>query len=228
MPRSPYPLNHRLAVTSSTLLTTWILFITSQEASIVGNLGMAESFQGLIPYVPIQPVDKIVSFDGKSFRSGDFSIFKVIDVSGVMIQNKDFNVELTDKNPFPLTFTAGYGAGVNGSFELSLPIKGFISFNVPMGEASAAIVAEAGTNGVTAQAFLNGLAAPDNSWWPGFVPVKPGGQIKVSGYVQQQGQFDLSLSGEFEINSPTSKNKIAGATRATNEAFSLAGEVTAE
>ena len=193
---------------------------------LLGNLGMAESFQGLIPYVPIQPVEKIVSFEGKSFRSGDFTIFKVIDVGGTMIQNKDFNVELTDKNPFPLSFTAGYGAGVNGAFELTLPIVSFVSFNIPMGEASAAVVAEAGTSGVTAQAFLNGLAKPDNSWWPAFVPVKPGGQIRVSGYVQQEGQFDLSLSGDFELNMPSSKNNIAGIARANNEAFSLSGEVT--
>lgn len=114
-----------------------------------------------------------------------------------MIQGSSFNVELVEENPFPLNFTAGYGAGVNGEFELSLPVNNWITFGIPLGEASAAITAEAGTEGAKAQAFLNGLAKQDNSWWPEFIPVKPGGQICTSGYVQQEGQFDLELSGAF-------------------------------
>jgi len=200
-------------------------YSAAQDA--LGSMSFGESFQGYIPYVPIQPVDKIVTFNGKSVRGGTFPIFKVIEVSGVMIQGTDFNVELVEENPFPLNFSAGYGAGVNGEFELSLPISSWITFAIPLGEASAAIKAEAGTNGVKAQAFLNGLAKPDNSWWPEVIPVKPGGQIRTSGYVQQDGEFDLELSGDFNLELPSNTYAVEGIMGANNEAFTMAGSVLA-
>ena len=200
-------------------------YSAAQDA--LGSMSFGESFQGYIPYVPTQPVDEIVTFDGQSARGGTFPIFKVIEVSGIMIQNKEFNVELVEENPFPLSFSAGYGAGVNGEFDLSLPISDWISFGIPLGEASAAITATGGTSGIKAQAFLNGLAKPDNSWWPEFIPVKPGGQIRTSGYVQQEGQFDLELSGEFNLELPSNKYAVEGIMGATNDAFTMAGSVLA-
>jgi hypothetical protein len=202
-------------------------YFYSAAQDALGSMSFGESFQGYIPYQPIQPVDEIVSFNGKSVRSGKFPIFKVIEVSGIMIQGTSFNVELVEEDPFPLNFSAGYGAGVNGEFELSLPISNWITFAIPMGEASAAITAEAGTEGVKAQAFLNGLAKPDNSWWPEFIPVKPGGQIRTSGYVQQEGQFDLELSGAFNLHLPSNVYEVEGSMGATNEAFTMAGSVLA-
>ncbi len=200
-------------------------YSAAQDA--LGSMSFGESFQGYIPYEPIQPVDEIVSFSGKSIRSGKFPIFKVIEVSGIMIQGTSFNVELIEEDPFPLNFSAGYGAGVNGEFELSLPINNWITFAIPMGEASAAITAEAGTEGVKAQAFLNGLAQPDNSWWPEFIPVKPGGQIRASGYVQQEGQFDLGLSGAFMLEIPGNTYDMEGGMGLTNESATMSGSVLA-
>jgi hypothetical protein len=200
-------------------------YSAAQDA--LGSLSFGESHEGNIPYVPIQPVDEIVTFDGKSVRGGTFPIFKVIEASGVMIQGSDFNVELVEENPFPLSFSAGYAAGVNGEFDLSLPISSWINFEIPLGEASAAITVEGGTNGVKAQAFLNGLAKPDNSWWPEFIPVKPGGQIRTSGYVQQAGEFDLELSGKFNLALPSNTYEVEGIMGATNEAFTMAGSVLA-
>ena len=200
-------------------------YSAAQDA--LGALSFGESWGGYIKYVPIQPVDEIVTFEGQSARGGTFPIFKVIDVSGVMIQNQEFNVELVEENPFPLSFSAGYGAGVNGEFDLSLPIAGWLSFGIPLGEASAAITAEASEGGVEAQAFLNGLAKPDNSWWPEFIPVKPGGQIRTSGYVQEEGQFDLELSGEFNLELPTNTYALEGKMGATNAAFTMSGSVLA-
>lgn len=200
-------------------------YSTAQDA--LGEMSFGESFEGNIPYVPIQPVDKIVTFNGKSIRGGTFPIFKVIEVSGVQIRNTEFNVELVEEEPFPLNFSAGFGAGVNGAFELSLPISSWITFAIPLGEASAAITAEAGTNGIKAQAFLNGLAKPDNSWWPEIIPVKPGGQIRTSGYVQQDGAFDLELSGEFNLELATNTYAVEGIMGANNEAFTMAGSVLA-
>ena len=199
----------------------------SAAQDVLGSMSFGESYEGNIPYEPIQPVDEIVTFDGKSVRGGTFPIFKVIEASGVMIQGNDFNIELVEENPFPVSFKAGYAAGVNGEFELSLPISSWITFAIPLGEASAAITAEAGTSGIKAQAFLNGLAKPDNSWWPEFIPVKPGGQIRTSGYVQQAGEFDLELSGAFNLELPSNTYEVEGIMGANNEAFSMAGSVLA-
>ncbi len=196
------------------------------EQQLLGSLGIANSYQGLIPYVPVQPVDKIVAFNGKSFKSGSFNVFKVIDVNGYMVQNQDFNVELTNNNPFQPTFKATYGAGINGTFDLTLPIVSFVDFNIPMGESSAAIVASAGSGGVTAQAFLNGFAQPDNSWWPSFVPVKPNGQLRVQGYVEQTGMFNLSIAGKFGLQMPGTTEELEGAAAANNQEFKLSGSVT--
>ena len=202
-------------------------YFYSAAQDALGSMCFGESSEGNIPYVPIQPVEEIVTFDGKSVRCGTFPMFKVIEVSGVMIQGTDFNVELVEEEPFPLSFSAGYGAGINGEFELSLPINNWITFAIPLGEASAAITTEAGTNGIKAQAFLNGLAAPDNSWWPDFIPVKPGGQIRTSGYVQQEGEFDLELSGEFNLELPSRTYDVEGIMGANNESFTMAGNVLA-
>jgi hypothetical protein len=203
------------------------LFYYSAAQDALGEMSFGESSEGNIPYVPIQPVDEIVTFTGKSIRGGTFPIFKVIEVSGVQIRNTEFNVELVEEDPFPLSFTAGFGAGVNGAFNLSLPIISWVTFEIPLGEASAAITAEAGTNGIKAQAFVNGLAKPDNSWWPEIIPVKPGGQIRASGYVQQDGAFDLELSGEFNLELPTNTYAVEGSLGANNEAFTMTGSVLA-
>jgi len=202
-------------------------YFYSAAQDALGSLAFGESFQGYIPYVPMQPVDEIVSFQGNSVRGGKFPIYKVIEVNGTMIQATSFNVELVEENPFPTNFSSGYSAGVNGEFELSLPISDWISFSIPLGEASAAITAKAGTSGVEAQAFLNGLAKPDNSWWPEFIPVKPEGQIRASGYVQQEGKFDLELSGEYNLHMPNDVFAIEGSIGATNKALTIGGSMLA-
>ena len=200
-------------------------YSAAQDA--LGEMSFGESSEGNIPYVPIQPVDKIVMFNGKSIRGGTFPIFKVIEVSGVQIRNTEFNVELVEEEPFPLSFSAGFGAGINGTFNLSLPIISWVTFEIPLGEASAAVTAEAGTNGIKAQAFLNGLAKPDNSWWPEIIPVKPGGQIRALGYVQQDRAFDLELSGDFNLELPDNTYAVEGIMGVNNEAFTMAGSVLA-
>jgi len=204
-----------------------MVYISAAQDSL-GGFGFGESLEGNIPYFPLQPANEIVAFDdGKSFRSGSFPLFKVIEVSGTMVQANNFNAKLTEDDPLPVSFTAGYKAGINGTFEFSLPIKGWVSFEIPMGEASAAIVAEAGTDGVEAKAFITGLNKPDNSWWPEFIPVKPGAQTRTTGYVKQNGEFDLELSGTYSLEIPDNTYAIDGLMGATNEAFTLTGGVLA-
>jgi hypothetical protein len=186
-------------------------YFYSAAQDVLGSMCFGESQEGYIPYDPIQPVDKIVAFKGKSFRCGTFTFFKVIEATGVLIQGNEFNLELIEEDPFPLNFSAGYSAGVNGEFALTLPITNWITFSIPMGEASAAITAEASNEGIKAQAFINGLAKPDNSVVAGDHPGQTrADRYRTSGYVQQEGQFDLELSGDFNLVLPSNTYAVEG------------------
>lgn len=57
-------------------------YFYSAAQDALGSMCFGESFQVYIPYEPIQPVDEIVTFNGKSVRCGTFPIFKVIEASG--------------------------------------------------------------------------------------------------------------------------------------------------
>ncbi len=149
-----------------------------------------------------------------------------IKFSGVKIQNAEFGVQLVQKNPVPVTFSAGYQAGYNGGFDLTLPVVKFVEFGIPLGEASGALIAEGNTqNGFKGLIFINGLADPDNSWWPNFIPVKPDTQLRGSGFVHQDGVFEIGLDGEFSLETPTNQQSIAGKAMVNNQEFLLQGQM---
>jgi hypothetical protein len=184
------------------------------------------SFGAHLPYEPTLPVENVVSFDAKSVTGGTFSFWKVLEASGMYYQNKGFSVDFNLKEPMESEIGYGYRAGINGTLEFSADIKNIISFGFPIGEGSAAIVAEASTNdGINAKAFVNGLVDPDLSWWPNFIPVKPGGRLNAYGYVEQTGAFDIGLSGALGLEMPSGTQGLQGSLRLTQDAFSLQGEV---
>ena len=191
---------------------------------LLGSMSFGASVEGNIPYFPLQPVDQGEAFYGKAFRSGSFTLFKVIDIKGTAIQNADLQANLVEENPLDISFNAGYQAGINGSFDFTLPIVSFAEFSIPLGEASGALLAEAGTSGVKGLVFVNGLAKPDNSWWPDFIPVKAGNQLRAKGFVHQDGIFEIELSGEYYLETPANKNAIAGLSRVDNQQFLLEGK----
>ena len=203
------------------------MYFFSVGQDLLGNGSVGASFGGNIPYVPIQPVDNIISFGAKSVRGGSFSFWKVLSASGMFYENKEVSADINFEEPLETNFGIGYKAGINSELEMSLPVSSFISLDFPIGQGSAAFVAEATTNnGVIAKAFINGLVDPDASWWPNFIPLKPDGKLNAYGYVEQTGRFDIGLSGEFGIEMPGETQKAEGALRVTHEAFTMEGKVT--
>ncbi|MFL1894569.1 hypothetical protein ACJRPK_02635 [Aquimarina sp. 2-A2] len=200
-------------------------FSASQDVLGSGSIGVSE--QGFLSYVPTKAVDDILSFSAKSVRGGSFSFWKILEANGMYYENKELSADLQFDEPMQSDIGYNYRSGINGELELSLPIKSFISFGFPIGQGSAAVIAEASAqNGVTAKAFINGLVDPDTSWWPNLIPLKPDGQLKAYGYIVENGNFDVGLSGSFSIQMPEKSQEVAGTLRLTEDAFTMTGKVT--
>ena len=193
----------------------------------LASVSFGGSFGSNFKYVPTNPVQgNVVSFQANQVTGGTVSFFKILEASGMYYQNRGFSADLNFDEPMESDFGANYRAGINGQLDLSMEITSFISFGFPIGSGSAAVVAEASTNdGIVAKAFINGLVDPDLSWWPDFIPLMPDGNLNAYGFVEQTGNFDIGLSGYFEIQMPTGNQGMEGSVRATPEAFTMQGEV---
>lgn len=205
-------------------------FYFSASHDALGGFGVGASFEGNIRYEAVQPISGVISnFEGNSVRKGSFGlpIFKVLEAEDVVfIQNVAFNGELLTSDILNSRLGAEYQAGLNGSLNLALSVASFITFEVPMGEASAAISVQADSrSGLQAQAFVNGLLAPDLSWWPKILPIKPLGQLRTSGFVKESGDFDISMEGNIGIEVPNKVIQAAGKISARTDTFSMAGFV---
>ncbi|MEM6864749.1 MAG: hypothetical protein AAF575_06190 [Bacteroidota bacterium] len=191
----------------------------------LAGVSFGGSFGGNIGFVPTNPVDDVVSFGAKTVVGGTASFFKILEVSGLLYENKSFSVDADLQEPLNSDFGVGYQAGINGKLDLALDITSFISFGFPIAEGSAAVSAEASTNnGVTARAFINGLVDPDLSWYPNFIPLKPDGSLNATGYINQTGEFDIGVRGAFSVETPGNKQEIAGSMRLSNPAFEIEGK----
>jgi len=183
------------------------------------------SFEGNIGYVPTNPVDDVVSFGAKTVVGGSASFFKIIEMSGLLYENKGFSVDADLQEPLNSDFGVGYRSGFNGKLDLALEINSFITFGFPIASGSAAVVAEASTdNGIKARAFINGIVDPDLSWYPNFIPIKPDGSLSADGYVNQNGVFDINANGVLSVETPSNKQEIEGNIRLSNPAFEIAGK----
>ncbi|MGX1930727.1 hypothetical protein [Flagellimonas sp. 2504JD4-2] len=193
----------------------------------VSGVSFGSSLNAYLRFEPTLPVENVVAFDAKTVTGGTFSFWKVLEASGMYYKNSGFDVDFNLKEPMNSNFGVGYRAGINGSMSFSADIKNIVSFGFPIGQGSAAIVAEASTNnGINARAFVNGLVDPDLSWWPEFIPISPDGQLNVYGYVEQTGAFDMGLSGNLGLETPTGLKSVDGALRLTQDAFTMDGKVT--
>jgi len=196
--------------------------------SKLASVSFGASWESNFMYTPTNPVDgNVVEFQANQVTGGSVSFFKVLEASGMYYQNRGFSADVDFNEPMESDFGVNYRAGINGKLDLSLEITSFVSFGFPIGSGSAAVVAEASTNnGIIAKAFINGLVEPDLSWWPNFIPVKPGGNLNAYGFVEQTGNFDIGLSGALNLETPTGTQAIGGAMRATPQAFTMEGQVT--
>lgn len=200
-------------------------FSASQDVLGSGSIGISQ--QGFLSFEPTQPVDDILSFSAKSVRGGSFSFWKILEANGMYYENKELSADVQFDAPMQSDIGYNYRSGINGELELSLPIQSFVAFGFPIGQGSAAVIAEASAqNGVTAKAFINGLVDPDTSWWPDLIPLKPDGQLRAYGYIVEGGNFDIGLSGSFGIQMPEKTQKVTGALQLTEDVFTMTGKVT--
>lgn len=204
-------------------------FYFSAAHDQLGKMGMGSSFEGKIEYKPLQPIAGLPSFSGNSVRTGSISFpaLKVLEAEDVVfIRNVAFNGELLADDPMGSKLGADFQAGLNGKMKLALSVASFVTFEIPMAEASAAISVRADNqSGLQAYAFVNGLLAPDLSWWPSFLPIKPTGQMRTSGFIQQNGKFNISLEGDIGIEVPGKTIAAAGEITASKDTFRMAGSV---
>lgn len=200
----------------------------NSSSSKLGSVSFGASFESNFTYISSNPVNgKTVTFEANQVTGGTVSFFKMLEATGMYYQNRGFDINANFDSPMESDFGYHYKAGINGTLDFSLDITSFISFGFPIGSGSAAIVAEANTNdGVTAKALINGLVEPDLSWWPNFIPIAPNGNMNAYGYLDQTGDFDIGLTGVFNLETPTGNQSIGGSIRATPEAFTMAGQVT--
>lgn len=206
------------------------------EHELVGRIGLAESAQGNILYTPLQPIPEMPAFACNSYISTDFDIYELIGVKGDLYQNQSFLKQLSQDNPFDFNVEQGYKAGVNGELSLGFAIgpdssiiSELMSFNIPLGEASAAITAVPNVDSqLVTRAFINTRIDPDDSWWPAFIPAKPNAEMDVIGYVQKGGEFYFVLRGEMGLQTTANDNdlvRIAAELQLDNEQLLLRGEL---
>ncbi|MGW9685077.1 hypothetical protein [Flagellimonas sp. 2504JD1-5] len=196
---------------------------SSNDGRLLG-VSFGGSFGGNIVYEPTNPVDDVVSFGAKTVVGGSASLFKIVEMSGLLYENKGFSIDADLQDPLSSNIGVGYRSGFNGKMDLALEINSFISFGFPIASGSAAVVAEASTNnGIEARAFINGEVDPDLSWYPNFIPIKPDGSLSADGYVNQDGVFDIGVEGTFSIETPNNQQGIEGAMRFSNPAFEIGG-----
>lgn len=201
------------------------LTYTYGEQDLLGAMGWGDSFKGLIPFSPIQPLDQFDDFDGQSIRVGKFPVFGVLSVSGYVVQSRRYSADLHSDDIFG-SMQAGAWAGINGKMDFVIGVKNIIGFTVPLGEASAGVSFEAATSGVIGRAALNGVVEPDNSWWPSVVGFTPSGQMRAKGHLVTTGDFRLALSGGYSIVMPGKTTSLQGETVVTHSGMELIGSRT--
>ncbi len=201
---------------------------SNDSSSKLGSVSFGASFGSNFIFTPTNPIEgNNVSFQANQVTGGTISFATILEASGMYYQNRGFDVNADFNEPMNSDFGLNYRAGINGSLDFSFDIASFISFGFPIGSGSAAFVAEASTNnGIVAKAFINGLVEPDLSWWPNIIPVAPSSNINAYGFIEQTGNFDIGLSGVFNLETPTGTQSIGGGMRVTQEAFTMEGQVT--
>ncbi|MEZ4425659.1 MAG: hypothetical protein R3E98_19855 [Gemmatimonadota bacterium] len=194
---------------------------------LIGDAGIGRSFHGRIPFVPDLPVNGLGTFDGQNTRTGSFTLYKVIAVSGQMVDNETSEVHLALADPFATDVSRSYQAGYNGEAQLDLFFKDFVGLEIPLGRASGGVFGSASLqNGLGAHAYVRGETA-DFSWWPTFLPVKPASSLDVEGFVQSTGAFGISLEGQYGWQFPFGTAAYTGRFSMSPDSIGLTGGLVA-
>jgi hypothetical protein len=191
---------------------------------LLGSIGTGWSLNGRIPFVPKQTVNGLGTFDGSATLVGGFSIFEIVSVDGQLVDNQTTELHLSEEDPFASSLRADYQAGFNGDMSLGIPLAGFVSFEIPIADASGGIRAEAGTHtGFNGFLFAKGMTSRDDSWWPAFIPARPVLELDAHTRVESDGTFEVFLAGEYGWDFPSGRESMSGSFEITEQAMTLAG-----
>ena len=195
---------------------------------LIGAAGMGWSHNHRIPFVPDQPVLDLGAFDGGATRTGTFPIFKILSVTGQLVENEDTEVHLSAQDPFSSSLRMDYKMGYNGETSLDLFLKDIVGLDIPLAEASGGMWRESSTRDVfRGHAYVNGMTSSDRSWWPAFIPVKPANSLVTRAAIESSGNFEVYLRGEYGWDLPTGKASMSGEFTLTPDAMTVKGTVTA-
>lgn len=196
------------------------MFFWSVGADIFGSLAFGRSYLGQLPFAPSISVENVVEFDAKSVKGGEFGFAKILTAKGMLYENKILDATIDLNNIEETNLVLGYHSGLNGTISVGIP-----GFEIQIAEGSYSVITE-GSNqdGIIAKGFFNGVIDPDLSWWPKLIPMKPDGQLSADGYVTHHGNFDFGISGSFEIETPTLKEKIEGVMRSSEKITFIDGQ----
>ena len=180
----------------------------AKDQGSAGTDGYGTSSQSLIPFRPATTygiADKVSEFQGNRIEVGTFPMGGLpVEITGTMIS--DINqLGKSEKAVDPLQIGIGPWAqiGVNGEFNFGFPflkvkkLGNLAEFGFKLGQATAALQVVDGTQ----QMYFSGVIAPDTSWLPDIVPIRPDAELKAYGYVSSAGaDFRLHTEGKFKID----------------------------
>jgi hypothetical protein len=191
---------------------------------LAGALGFGWSLHGRIPFVAEYPVQDMGAFDGKTTRTGTFPVFKIISVTGQIVENEETEVHVSLDDPFSSSLRMDYRMGFNGEGSLDLFLKDVAGIEVPLAAASGGMWREISTRDVfRGHAYVNGVTTNDQSWWPTFIPARPVQTLKVRSLVKSTGEFEVFLAGEYGWDLPSGRHSMSGEFSLTQDSMRVKG-----
>jgi len=192
---------------------------------LIGAAGTGWSLHGRIPFRPWHPVENLGAFDGKNTRTGTFPVFKILSVTGQMVDNEYTELHLSLEDPFTSDLRSGYQAGYNGEMALDLFMKDIVGIEMPLAEGSGGVWREVSVQDIfQGHAYLKGISS-ELDWWPTFIPAKPATELEVSGFIKSDGNFDITLHGQFGWQLPSGTHAMSGDFKLDLEHMLISGAV---
>jgi hypothetical protein len=193
---------------------------------LIGEAGTGWSRNGRIPFVPAHSVANLGAFDGTNTRVGTMTIYKILSVSGQIVDNDQTELNLSSEDPFASNLRREYQAGFNGELALDLALKEIVGIEVPISEGSGGVRVEASVqDGLRGFAFVKGRTPHEASWWPAFIPARPVTELDVEGFVTHTGDFEVGLAGEYGWDLPAGRQSMLGSFTLSDDALTLQGGI---
>lgn len=192
---------------------------------LIGNIGVGWSLHSRIPFIPNHPVEGLGYFDGQNTRVGSMTVFKILSVSGQIVDNEYTELHLYEDDPLASDLRRGYQQGINGAVALDLFVKDIVGIDLPLGDASGGVFGEGGIQGqFEGHAYVAGVTS-DFSWWPQFVPFKPASKLDAKAFLKDTGEFEVDVFGQYGWELPSGTHAMNGRILLNNDEFTLTGGV---